>query len=993
MRIPTSSGRIGLLAVVAALIFCVAVPAAAQYNIYDLGEIVGTHDIRTDNGGGVHMAWTSGGRLFYGRIVNHAISGKVEVAQGISTTFWRPYLSVRPDGSSAHVLWNNGNKLGQTLSHSWRNSTGWHTETVQSFPATQWVSQATCAVDGTGMVHAMFAVWNRNTESNSLYYKRRLASGQWEATQTFTAGTPEHKFPVMINDSQGRVHATWCVVGSLGGNSFDALCSSANAGGTLMGATVYKIPKGPGVSFNSYGELYVDHNGVMHRAIGGWSNALAKMCIDHSKKSPGGSFSTPTRASLDFLNLSGGDPVPAVVASENGGVVVAWAQYSAGAIKVVKASLYDPTTKRWTIYTIDPAAGFSTAANAYRVALARTSTDVYGIWEGADGHLRLFIMPVSGTSLSVTSPNGGEQWQAGDTHNVTWNAVDLTGTAAIALYKGGVKVADIGTASVTAETISWAIPRSTAAGTNYRVRLTQGTYVDESNADFTILEANSPRMEISPSALKFGASTLGDSTQDQKVLLIDGKGGQLHWTATPSAAWISVSPTSGTGDGYLTIGVDPAGKTAGTYTGTVSVRDPDAINTPQTVSVTMVVQVTTAGPIGAFESPRERASVKGTIPLTGWALDDLGVASLEIRRNPVSSDPAGNIGRDGLVAVGTAMFIEGSRPDIETLYPNYPLKNRGGWGYMLMTYSLPGSGNGTFILHAIATDQEGNRVEVGKRTIIANDKYNTKPFGAVDAPAWGKTISGTAYSDKGWMLTPRPKIIATSGRTVWVWIDGVKRARPVYNQYRADIALMFPLLRNKGGAGGTYVLNTRQYANGNHTIKWVATDSAGAVGNTGTSYFRVQNTPSGAVLTSDLALTLKTAGTGTAALGRLADLAGIPQDYKTPLFRRTGFGAEGAFEPAFTDDQGVVEAVVEEDGLVEVRLGTSGSVKGYLVVGDELRPLPVGSTLEPVNGTFSWMPGPGFIGRYDMIFIGNSADGFPVKRQVAIRIVPAQSAE
>jgi hypothetical protein len=134
---------------------------------------------------------------------------------------------------------------------------------------------------------------------------------------------------------------------------------------------------------------------------------------------------------------------------------------------------------------------------------------------------------------------------------------------------------------------------------------------------------------------------------------------------------------------------------------------------------------------------------------------------------------------------------------------------------------------------------------------------------------------------------------------------------------------------------------------------------------------------------STSAVTLKTEASETAACGRLSDLAGIPQDYKTPVFRRTGFGAEGSFEPTFPDDQGVVE----------VRLGGSGSVKGYMVVGGELRPLPAGATLDPAGGTFSWMPGPGFLGRYDLVFVSQAAEGFPVKRRVAVRIVPARPAE
>ena len=953
-----------------------------------------TQDIQADSTGTVHLVWSMAGFLYYGRIVNNAIVGKVEIGQGFNPIFWRPYLSVRPDGGSIHVAWTTTGGHGNELRHSWKDSGGWHSETVQTVPETQWLSQPACAVDSSGLVHMMYVIWNDTSNQwSTIFYQRKLTSGAWEAKQMFTPQSPEYKHPMLFTDSTGRIHATWDIAGRSGADSFDAYYCTAPSGGKLNYADAIKIPKRSDNNVSGYGDLYVDRLGVVHRSIGGYSNAQAKMSIEHSKKPVGGVFTVPTRPSLGFMNLAHCDPVPSIVAGEDGSVIVAWGEISASGANQVKASFYDPELGTWSIYTIDPAAGISNKPNAYRVAMTRTSTHVYGVWRSADTHMHLFSLPISGASLSVTNPNGGEQLQAGESHNVTWNAIDLSGTASIALYKGGTKAADIGTAPVNAETYSWNIPRSTAAGTDYRVRIIQGSNVDESNADFTILEANVPRIEVSPAALKFGASTTGASTQDQRVLLYDGKGGQLHWSASTSHSWLTVSPTSGTGDGYITIGVDPLGLSAGTVTGSVSITDPDALNSPQTIAVTLEVQVSTAGPIGAFESPKDKAGVKGTIPLSGWALDDLGIASLEIRRNPVKDDPAGNIGSDGLVPVGTASFIPGSRPDIETRYSNYPLKQQSGWGYMLMSYDLPKLGNGTFVLHAIATDQEGNRVEVGKRTINASNKYNTKPFGVVDAPAWGQTISGTAFADRAWMLTPRPKIIPTTGKTIWVWIDGVKRAHPVYNQARADIALKFPTLKNKAGAGGTYVFDTRNYTNALHTIKWVASDSGGAVGNTGTSYFRVQNTPSGAPLASISAAPMNAAVPEAAACGLLSDLAGIPQDYKTPLFRRTGFGAEGSFEPAFPDDQGVIEAVLEEDGLIEIRLGSSGPVKGYLVVGDELRPLPVGATLDPTGRMFSWMPGPGFLGRYDLIFVSQEVAGFSVMRRVSVCIVPAQSTE
>jgi predicted DNA-binding WGR domain protein len=382
-----------------AILSVMAIPAAAQYLIYDLGPdvTVVTQDIRADNTNTVHLVWTNKGVLYYGRIVNNAMTGKVQVATGVSTRFWRPYVSVRPDGKSVNVAWCQGGGNGNKLMHSWRDSTGrWRTQTVYQASSTKQLSMPACAVDGAGQVHVLFGVFNnvKNDMWFTIYYKKRAAGGAWGALQAFAPKFPEHTFPMMFTDSTGRVHATWCIVGKMGADKNDAYYCTAPSGGKLSYASKVKIPKGPELTLNGFGEIYVDRNGVVHRSIGGWSGPLQKMCIDHSKKLPGGSFSVPTRASIDFLDLGHCDPVPAVVAAEDGTAVVAWGQVGTDGSNEVKASFYDPVRRTWTLNTVDPAAGIPEQEGAYRVAMTRTDTDLYGVWRASTGHLMLFVMPV-----------------------------------------------------------------------------------------------------------------------------------------------------------------------------------------------------------------------------------------------------------------------------------------------------------------------------------------------------------------------------------------------------------------------------------------------------------------------------------------------------------------------------------------------------------------------------------------------------------------------
>ncbi|MCP4249163.1 MAG: hypothetical protein GY778_19130, partial [bacterium] len=257
-------------------------------------------------------------------------------------------------------------------------------------------------------------------------------------------------------------------------------------------------------------------------------------------------------------------------------------------------------------------------------------------------------------------------------------------------------------------------------------------------------------------------------------------------------------------------------------------------------------------PFGVFATPIDGSEVSSSIAVTGWVLDDEHVASVKIYRNPVAGEGS------NLVYIGDAIFVRGARPDIAAQYPDHPYNYQAGWGYMLLTNFLPG-GNGVFDLYAIATDNDGQSVNLCQGegdpsqchiTIDVDNQSAVKPFGAIDTPAQGGVASGSSFVVWGWALTPQPNEIPRDGSTITVWVDGVPLGHPTYNIYRSDIATRFPDYENSDGAVGYFYLDTTPYKDGVHTIAWSVTDDAGNTDGVGSRYFTIYNPTSGSERTA-----------------------------------------------------------------------------------------------------------------------------------------------
>jgi hypothetical protein len=103
-------------------------------------------------------------------------------------------------------------------------------------------------------------------------------------------------------------------------------------------------------------------------------------------------------------------------------------------------------------------------------------------------------------------------------------------------------------------------------------------------------------------------------------------------------------------------------------------------------------------------------------------------------------------------------------------------------------------------------------------------------------------------------------------------------------------------------------------------------------------------------------------------------------------------GYEKDVEPqrVYPDNKGNIIIEIKELEPVEIHLDNSypsSFYSGYRVVNHQLRPLPIGSTLDMEKGIFYWYPGPGFLGKHRLLFIIKGKNG-TFKKNIIIRIRP-----
>ena len=156
----------------------------------------------------------------------------------------------------------------------------------------------------------------------------------------------------------------------------------------------------------------------------------------------------------------------------------------------------------------------------------------------------------------------------------------------------------------------------------------------------------------------------------------------------------------------------------------------------------------------------------------------------------------------------------------------------------MLTRGMIWDGAGGFRLYAVARDTQGNTTTLGAKTVSIVNAAATRPFGNIDTPGQGATVSGL-YPVTGWVLTPNAgATIPASG--VAVTIDGIILPGVPSISARSDISAGFPAFDTSAAGRGLFV-DTTVIPNGVHSIGWLVTDSWGKADGIGSRFFTIAN--------------------------------------------------------------------------------------------------------------------------------------------------------
>ncbi|MBI4579136.1 MAG: hypothetical protein HY718_05495, partial [Planctomycetes bacterium] len=178
----------------------------------------------------------------------------------------------------------------------------------------------------------------------------------------------------------------------------------------------------------------------------------------------------------------------------------------------------------------------------YTIQLIATGPCGEPVEDAGDGPFTISgsLPPPPTPTVTVASPNGGENWTAGTMQTVTWSSTNPLGDVSIDLYQGGAFVGTLGTAAMSAGSFTWNVCPSLGDAADYMIAVVGADACGESVQDFS------------------DASFTVSGSQPTPALTITSPAGGETWSAftTQTLTWSATDP-SGTCYAYLLTFIGP----------------------------------------------------------------------------------------------------------------------------------------------------------------------------------------------------------------------------------------------------------------------------------------------------------------------------------------------------------------------------------------------------------------------------------------------------
>jgi GH25 family lysozyme M1 (1,4-beta-N-acetylmuramidase)/murein DD-endopeptidase MepM/ murein hydrolase activator NlpD/uncharacterized protein YozE (UPF0346 family) len=231
--------------------------------------------------------------------------------------------------------------------------------------------------------------------------------------------------------------------------------------------------------------------------------------------------------------------------------------------------------------------------------------------------------------ITVTSPAGGEVWQAGTVQNITWTSQGVSGNVRLILSVNGYPQSpDISTSTANDGTFSWTIPQNQTPGSSYEIAVQSvaGGGFDLSDGQFTI----SPASDGSNPSVTITSPT-GSSSYQSATASLNIAGTASDNLAVAEVRWTNNRGGSGLAAGTSNWAANGIALAAGANVITVTAKDASGNIGTDSVLVTFGSNDSTRPSI-TIASPTSASNYltsTGVVTLGGNAADDVGITQVE----------------------------------------------------------------------------------------------------------------------------------------------------------------------------------------------------------------------------------------------------------------------------------------------------------------------------------------------------------------------------